>query len=98
MNKYLKLGLSVLLDTIGMLPSFAPMVFEGLDLAWAPISYVIMNQMYKGKVGKIAGMVSVMEELLPATDFVPTFTLTWFYVHVTEPKKQEEQIIDITNA
>jgi hypothetical protein len=37
--------------------------------------------MYKGKMGKVAGVVSFLEEILPATDFIPSFTLMWFYTY-----------------
>ena len=97
MNKYLKLGLGLLFDGIGMLSYVVPGIAEGIDIAWGPISYVLMTQMYKGSVGKIAGIVSAMEEMLPATDVVPTFTLTWLYVYVGQ-KAKEGEVIDITEA
>jgi hypothetical protein len=38
--------------------------------------------MYKGNLGKIGGVLSTIEELLPGIDFIPTFTLTWIYKYV----------------
>ena len=43
--------------------------------------------MYKGKVGKIAGIFDFVEELVPVFDFIPTFTLTWIYVYVIKADK-----------
>jgi hypothetical protein len=38
--------------------------------------------MYKGTVGKIAGLFGTIEELIPFTDIIPTFTITWFYTYI----------------
>jgi hypothetical protein len=38
--------------------------------------------MYKGSIGKVAGVVSFLEEILPATDIIPSFTIMWFYTYV----------------
>ena len=77
-NKFKKLALSLLLDAIG-LASFA---FPFLDIAWAPLSAYLMTKMYKGKEGKIAGVISFIEEAVPFLDVVPTFTLMWLYTFV----------------
>ena len=99
MNKYLKLGLSLLLDGIGMVSYLIPGFGEGIDIAWGPISFVIMTQMYKGSTGKIAGIVSALEEMVPATDVIPTFTLTWLYVYVGKKDTiQDAQVIEVEEA
>ena len=77
-NKFKKLALSLLFDAIG-LASFA---FPFLDIAWAPLSAYLMTKMYKGKEGKIAAVVSFIEEAVPFLDVVPTFTLMWLYTFV----------------
>jgi len=41
-----------------------------------------MIWMYKGFLGKIGGTVSFLEEILPFSDFVPTFTLVWIYKYL----------------
>jgi hypothetical protein len=38
--------------------------------------------MYKGKIGTVGGIFAFIEEALPGLDFIPTFTLTWFYTYV----------------
>jgi hypothetical protein len=43
--------------------------------------------MYKGTVGKVAGIIGFVEELIPMLDFIPTFTLTWLYTYVIDSKK-----------
>lgn len=82
MNKYKKLVLSIVLDAIGCLSYFFPGIGELSDVVWAPISGWIMTKMYKGKSGKIAGIVSFVEEALPGLDIIPTFTLMWLYTYV----------------
>ena len=94
-NKYKKLGLSILFDAIGMASFTLPFIGEFGDVIWAPLSILIMTRMYKGMTGKIAGIVSLFEELSFGFDFIPTFTLTWLYQYVIKSKKASEDIIDI---
>lgn len=84
---YSKLFLCVLLDLMGYFSYAIPLIGEFLDVLWAPISAILLMSLFKGKSGKIGGMVEFVEELLPFTDFVPTFTLTWFYNHLKATKK-----------
>ena len=81
-NKYKMLGLGILFDAIGMLSFAIPLIGEFSDIIWAPISALLIFKMYKGSVGKIGGLVSFFEELIPGLDFIPTFTLTWIYKYV----------------
>ena len=85
--KYIKLLLSLFFDAIGMLSYVAPVIAEFTDIIWAPISGFLLTKMYKGTTGKIAGVLGFLEELLPETDIIPTFTLTWFYVYVIKKEK-----------
>jgi hypothetical protein len=90
-KKYIKLALSIFLDIIGLIP------IPFLDLAWAPISGYLMTKIYKGRVGKIAGIVSFLEEILPL-DIIPTFTLMWLYIYVFKKEgsqKKEDIIIEV---
>lgn len=88
-TKYKKLILSIILDALG----FIPIPF--IDVIWAPLTSYIMINMYKGKEGKIAGIVSFLEEILPL-DVIPTFTLMWIYTYVINKEKDNEpvEIID----
>lgn len=75
--KKTKLYLGIIFDLIGMTPT----LFPPLALLWAPISGLILASMYKGKLGKMAGIFDFAEELIPGVNFIPTFTITWFYVY-----------------
>jgi hypothetical protein len=49
----------------------------------------LMSRMYKGTIGKLGGTIAFLEEIIPFTDVIPTFTLTWIYTYLIkkEPKK-----------
>lgn len=89
-DKYSKLILSLLFDGIGMLSYVVPVFAEPIDLIWAPISGILLMTMYKGTVGKLAGVFGFIEELLPFVDVIPTFTITWFYTYIIKGGKGEE--------
>lgn len=78
-EKARNLLLGLLFDVIGTLSFSIPWIGEFSDVVWAPISGLLMVWMYKGSLGKISGVVSFCEELIPFTDVIPTFTLTWIY-------------------
>jgi hypothetical protein len=81
-DKKTKLILSLIFDGIGMLSYIVPVFAESLDIIWAPISGLLLVIMYKGSVGKIAGLFGIVEELIPLTDIIPTFTITWFFTYI----------------
>jgi hypothetical protein len=87
MNKYKILALSILCDAIGYVSFVIPVIGEFSDIVWAPLSGWIMTKLYKGKPGKIAGVVTFVEEALPGLDVIPTFTLMWLYTYVFKSKK-----------
>lgn len=87
--KLLKKG--ILYDLIGMSTTFIPVVGPFLDIIWAPYAAKKMSDMYKGNEGKLASVIVFLEEILPFTDFIPTFTLMWLYTFVW--KKHEEPIL-----
>jgi hypothetical protein len=81
-DKKTKLILSLIFDGIGMLSYIVPIFAESLDVIWAPISGLLLVIMYKGTVGKIAGLFGTVEELIPLTDIIPTYTITWFFTYI----------------
>ncbi|MDG1729101.1 MAG: hypothetical protein P8K68_12965 [Algibacter sp.] len=84
LSKYKKLGLSLVFDAIGMLTIF--------DIIWAPLSGYLMSKMYKGTKGKIAGVVSFIEEIIPGFDIIPTFTIMWLLTYVFQ---KEAEVIEV---
>lgn len=61
-------------------------------MVWAPVSAWLMTKLYKGKPGKIAAVISFLEEAAPGLDVIPTFTLMWLYTYVYKAK---ETIIEV---
>ncbi len=78
-NKNRNLILGIVFDAIGMISFTIPLLGEFSDVVWAPIAGFLMTQMYKGSVGKVGGIFTFLEEIIPFTDFIPSFTLTWIY-------------------
>lgn len=78
-NKYKMLLLGVLFDVIGMLSFTIPGIGEFTDIVWAPIASFLIYKMYKGNQGKIGGLITFVDEILPGLDIIPTFTLMWIY-------------------
>jgi hypothetical protein len=76
-----KLILGVLFDAIGMLSFTIPYIGEFGDIVWAPLAGFLMTKMYEGRVGKVAGILTFVEEIIPFTDIVPSFTITWVYTY-----------------
>lgn len=86
-NKNRNLILGILFDGIGMLSFVIPGVGEFSDVVWAPIAGFLMTQMYKGTVGKVGGIFTFLEEIIPFTDVIPSFTLTWIYTYWIKKEK-----------
>ncbi len=71
------LGLCIFLDVVGMSSFFFPLFGELSDIVWAPLSALIFNYLFGGRLGKIGGVLSFLEEILPFTDIIPSFTIAW---------------------
>lgn len=85
-NKNRDLVLGLLFDGIGMLSFSIPLIGEFSDVVWAPLAGFLMTWMYKGKIGKVAGVFTFLEEIIPFTDVIPSFTLTWIYTYWIKKK------------
>ena len=78
-QKYTKLGLSVLMDLIGVATYAIPVLGESFDLYWAPFAGIVHVAMYRTWSGLLGGAVTFVEEFLPLTDATPSFLLSWGY-------------------
>lgn len=87
-NKQRNLFLGIVFDLMGMITYLIPFLGEFADTIWAPIAAFSLSYMYKGTIGKVGGVIGFIEEILPFSDFIPTFTLTWIYTYVI--KKQND--------
>lgn len=84
-----KLLLGLLLDGVGMISFTIPWIGEFSDVIWAPVAAFIMTRMYKGRVGRVASVLTFIEEALPFTDIIPSFTLTWIYTYYFQKRNDE---------
>jgi hypothetical protein len=71
--KYKKLFRCLLLDAVGMTSAAIPV----MDVVWAPVAASISYKMFGERRGKYTSLITFMEELLPAADVVPSFTIFW---------------------
>lgn len=87
------IALCIILDIIGYASFSLPILGEVSDLIWAPLSGFIFYRLFGGKVGILGGGFSFIEELLPFTDFIPTFTIAWFLRSRSIKKEKQPQLM-----
>lgn len=73
------LAFCLIMDLLGSATFFLPGLGEWFDILWAPISAMLFFNSFGGKVGRIGSIINFAEEILPFTDFIPTFTIAYFY-------------------
>ena len=77
----------ILMDMVGYATYSIPVLGEFADLLWAPVSAMIFFASFGRWKGALGGVFNFVEELLPGTDFVPSFTLMWFIQHMQQRDK-----------
>lgn len=87
------IALCIILDIIGYASFSLPILGEVSDLIWAPLSGFIFYRLFGGKMGMLGGGFSFIEEILPFTDFIPTFTIAWVMRYFTAKKSMEIKTI-----
>lgn len=80
------LAICIIMDLIGMASYIIPGLTEFTDIVWAPISGFIFYLLFGGRFGLIGGTLDFLEEIIPFTDAIPSFTIAWFI-----RKKQSEK-------
>lgn len=71
----------VFMDLMGYATYAIPFLGEIADIVWAPLSSLIFFITFGGWKGVLGGLGNFIEELLPGTDFIPSFTIMWFIQH-----------------
>ena len=71
------LAFCLLMDLVGYASYTIPGLGEFSDIVWAPISAIIFFVMFGGWKGAVGGIFNFVEEVLPGTDFIPSFTIMW---------------------
>ena len=95
----------IAMDIIGMATYFIPALGEWGDVVWAPLSGLIFFTQFGGAGGLFGGAFSFLEELLPFTDIIPTFTLAWYLQQKSlkamrksggQPEVEDAEVIEIS--
>lgn len=85
-SKTTKFILGFCFDALGYVSFIVPL----FDVIWAPLSGYLMTQLYDGKKGKVAGVLVFIEEALPFSDVIPTFTIMWIYSYYFDMMNSEK--------
>lgn len=85
----------LLMDIIGYATYSIPVLGELGDIVWAPVSAIIFYRMFGGWKGAFGGLFNFAEEILPFTDFIPSFTLMWIWQFLKRPhaKQHASQVL-----
>jgi len=66
------------MDLVGYASYAIPALGEISDIFWAPLSAIIFFLCFGGRRGALGAVANFIEEILPGTDFIPSFTIMWF--------------------
>ena len=83
----------IVMDLLGYASFGIPVIGELADIVWAPISALIYYRMFGSKIGFFGGAFNFLEEILPGTDIIPTFTITWFIQSARRRKDQQQETV-----
>jgi hypothetical protein len=78
----------IAMDIIGYANYIIPGLGEYTDIVWAPISAYIFYQSFGTWRGTAGAVFNLIEEVLPFTDFIPSFTIMYF---IQKQKKAQIQ-------
>lgn len=84
--------LCLVMDAVGYTTYAVPFLGEFADVLWAPVSAVIFYRTFGGLKVTFGSLFNFAEELLPWTDFVPSFTLMWVWNYFNRKKAIETPI------
>lgn len=82
-----KLSFCIMMDLAGLATYALPTLGEWGDILWAPLSGFIFLRSFGGYTGAIGGVINMVEELMPFSDFIPTFTIGYLYTRYKRKNK-----------
>lgn len=85
----------IIMDAIGCLSFVVPGIGEISDAVWAPVSAIIFAKTFGGTKGMVGGAFNFLEEALPGTDFIPTFTIMWLMMNKVNIFKKKTTVIPV---
>jgi hypothetical protein len=72
------IAICIVMDLVGMLTYTFPVLGEFADIIWAPFSAFVFLKLFGGRMGVFGSAFNFLEEIIPFTDAIPTFTIAWF--------------------
>jgi len=66
------------MDLFGYASFSIPLIGEFSDVIWAPLSAYMFMRTFGGRFGAIGSVLTFLEEALPFTDIIPSFTISYF--------------------
>jgi hypothetical protein len=87
MKKQPPLAFCIIMDVLGMATYAVPVLGEFADVIWAPLSALIFFLSFGGKKAMYGAAFNLVEELIPGTDFIPTFTIAWIWQYFSQRNK-----------
>jgi len=90
MNKQLpSLALCIVMDVLGYATYAIPGLGELGDIVFAPISAIVFYAMFGSWKG---ALFNFTEELIPGTDFIPSFTIMWVWKYFSSRKAANDAV------
>uniref|UniRef100_A0A0K6S7U8 Uncharacterized protein n=2 Tax=Chromera velia CCMP2878 TaxID=1169474 RepID=A0A0K6S7U8_9ALVE len=78
-ESWLKLAACVVLDAVGDVSEIFAFVGEATDILWAPAEFFLLKKLFGSNL--VAG-IGFLKEILPFTDIIPMFTISWLLQEV----------------
>ncbi len=88
----------IIMDLIGYASFSIPVLAEVSDIIWAPISAFIFLKSFGGKIGKMGSVFNFIEEALPFTDFIPSFSIAWLIRNGISAKRPANRLNPVLGA
>jgi len=93
MNKQLpSLAFCIVMDVLGYATYAIPGLGELGDIVFAPISAIVFYTMFGSWKG---ALFNFTEEIIPGTDFIPSFTIMWVWKYFSSKKTSSRQVSGI---
>ena len=90
-EKNVSLLLCIVMDALGYATYALPGIGEYADIVWAPVSAFIFYKTFGGTRGAFGAVFNFAEEILPGTDFIPSFTIMWIWQYFTARTKTKKE-------
>jgi len=81
------------MDLIGYASYALPGLGEFSDIIWAPFSGFLFYKIFGGRFGITGGLLNFIEEALPFTDFIPSFTIAWVIRYASQKNTRQDKSI-----